>query len=105
MRHFENPQEIAAGSIMPAYPHFSRHAIDWDALAKRVGTMAMLGVPYGNAVTEAIPMARAQAEEIARDIEATGGPSGLADREMVAIIAYMQRLGRDISSTASRVAP
>ncbi len=105
LRHFENPLEIAAGSIMPAYPHFSRHAIDWDKLAKRVGTMAMLGVPYGQAVTDAIPIARAQAEEIARDIEATGGPSGLADREVVAIIAYMQRLGRDVTSTASRDAP
>ncbi|MDZ4258611.1 MAG: cytochrome-c oxidase, cbb3-type subunit I [Gemmatimonadales bacterium] len=97
VRHFENPQEIAAGSIMPSYGHFTTRVIDWEVLAKRVGTMAMLGVPYGQAVTDAIPMAREQAAAIAREIESAGGPSGLADKEMAAMVAYMQRLGTDIS--------
>ncbi|MDX2207669.1 MAG: cytochrome-c oxidase, cbb3-type subunit I [Gemmatimonadales bacterium] len=97
VRHFENPREIAAGSIMPSYGHFTTRVIDWEVLAKRVGTMAMLGVPYGQAVTDAIPMAREQAAAIAREIESAGGPSGLADKEMAAMVAYMQRLGTDIS--------
>ncbi len=104
VRHFENPREIAAGSIMPSYRHFSTRSIDWDVLGKRVGTMAMLGVPYGDAVTQAAPMAKAQAETIARDIEAAGGPKALGDKEMVAIIAYMQRLGRDITAGSSATA-
>jgi cytochrome c oxidase cbb3-type subunit I/II len=105
VRHFDNPQEIAAGSIMPSYKHFATRTIKWDVLAKRVGTMAMLGVPYGDAVTNAIPMAQAQAEAIAQDVLSAGGPGGLADKEIVAIVAYMQRLGRDISTTASAEAP
>jgi cytochrome c oxidase cbb3-type subunit I/II len=105
VRHFANPQEIAAGSIMPSYTHFATTPIDWDVLAKRVGTMAMLGVPYGDAVTNAIPMAQAQAEAIAQDVLASGGPGGLADKEIVAIVAYMQRLGRDISTTAQVASP
>jgi cytochrome c oxidase cbb3-type subunit I/II len=101
VRHFINPREIAAGSIMPAYPHFAEKTIDWTALEQRVGTMAMLGVPYGDVVTQAIPMAKAQAEAIARDVEASGGPGGLADKQIVAITAYMQRLGRDIAAPAT----
>ena len=40
--------------------------------------------------------ARAQAKAIAAEIEAQDGPKGLADKEIVAIIAYLQRLGTDI---------
>jgi len=101
VRHFANPRELSPRSIMPAYPHFATAPIDFDVLARRVDAMAMLGVPYGEAVTNAIPMARAQAAEIAADIEATGGPAGLADREIVAIVAYMQRIGRDIATTGT----
>ena len=96
VRHFANPREIAAKSIMPAYAHFATSAIAWDVLPRRIDAMAMLGVPYGDAVNNAIPMAKAQAAEVAAEIEQSGGPAGLADREIVAIVAYMQRLGKDI---------
>jgi cytochrome c oxidase cbb3-type subunit I/II len=58
----------------------------------------MLGVPYGDAVRNAPEMARQQAREIAADLAATGGPAGLETREVTAMIAYMQRLGRDIKA-------
>ena len=41
-------------------------------------SMAMLGVPYGDAVTRAEAMARTQATEIADDIVTAGGPTGAA---------------------------
>ena len=44
-------------------------------------------------------MARAQAKSIAAAIKEQGGPDGLEDKEMVAIVAYMQRLGMDIKAT------
>jgi len=53
-------------------------------------------VPYGDAVTRAPELAREQARTIAADIEAAGGPKGLADKEIVALVAYLQRLGTDI---------
>ena len=59
--------------------------------------MAMLGVPYGDAVNSAPPMARAQADAIAAASRRTGGPAGLADKEIVALIAYLQRLGHATS--------
>jgi cytochrome c oxidase cbb3-type subunit I/II len=60
--------------------------------------MAMLGVPYGDAVVgdNASRMARAQAKQIADGIVQQGGPANLDTKEIVALTAYLQRLGRDI---------
>ena len=96
VRHFENPRAITAKSIMPAYSQFLRNKIDFESIQKRVDVMSMLGVPYGDAINRASAMAREQARTIAAAIVEQGGPAGLEDKEMVAIIAYVQRLGRDI---------
>jgi cytochrome c oxidase cbb3-type subunit I/II len=99
VRHFANPREIAAKSIMPSYANFQANPIDWSVIPKRVEVMAMLGVPYGEAVNNAEAMAKAQAREIADDIAKSGGPTGLEDKEIVAMVAYLQRLGKDIKAT------
>ena len=71
--------------------------------------MAMLGVPYGDAVNRAPALAREQAARVAAAIVSQGGPSGLERKEVVAIIAYLQRLGKDIqvapNQTVTRGAP
>jgi cytochrome c oxidase cbb3-type subunit I/II len=63
--------------------------------------MAMLGVPYGEAVKDGVArrMAEQQAKEIAAGIAQQGGPTGLEHKEIVALTAYLQRLGRDIKAT------
>jgi hypothetical protein len=48
-------------------------------------------------------MARAQAEEIAAEIEKQGGPAGLADKQITAMVAYMQRLGMDLKAQPTTV--
>jgi cytochrome c oxidase cbb3-type subunit I/II len=96
VRHMEEPAAITQRSIMPPYPWLLRNAIDFPGIQKRVDVMAMLGVPYGDAVTNAPELARTQAQAVATDIEAAGGPKGLADKEIVALVAYLQRLGTDI---------
>jgi cytochrome c oxidase cbb3-type subunit I/II len=95
VRHFENPRAISPKSIMPAYAHLATNELDFGKIQPRVDVMAMLGVPYGDAVTGAEAQARAQALAIARSIAQAGGEPGLETREIVAMIAYMQRLGRD----------
>jgi cytochrome c oxidase cbb3-type subunit I/II len=69
---------------------------DFASIQKRVDVMAMFGVPYGEAVNHAEPMARAQAAQIAREIVDLGGPPGLENKKIVALIAYLQRLGTDV---------
>jgi len=57
----------------------------------------MLNVPYdAQALAHADALARQQAEQVAKTLVGNGGPKGMADKEVIALIAYMQRLGRDI---------
>jgi len=101
VRHMRQPRDIEPKSIMPSYPWMLTNTLDFNGIQRKVDVMAMLGVPYGGALTNAPAMARAQAESIGAAIAATGGPSDLADKEIVALVAYLQRLGRDISAPAA----
>jgi cytochrome c oxidase cbb3-type subunit I/II len=73
--------------------------LDWAQIQKRVGTMAMLGVPYdAAALSGGGALAQKQAQDIVAGLVAEGGPQIDADREVIALIAYMQRLGTDIKA-------
>jgi len=98
VRHMQDPRSITAKSIMPAYPHLLTNDLDFGTIQSRVDAMAMLGVPYGDAVKAGVAsqMAEQQAKEIGAGIAQQGGPSGLERKEIVALTAYLQRLGRDI---------
>jgi cytochrome c oxidase cbb3-type subunit I/II len=106
VRHFENPQQLVPQSIMPSYAHLLRDDLDFPAIQARVNAMAMLGVPYGEAVRDgrAIEMAREQARTISQDLVAQGGYDGLENKKILALVAYMQRLGIDISKPADEAA-
>jgi len=103
VNHLKDPRSVTPKSIMPMYPGLLANDIDWPAIQKHVDGMAMLGVPYGDLVQEgkAIESARAQAKTIADDIASTGGPANLQDKEIVALVAYLQRLGTDIKKAGS----
>ncbi|HVX41731.1 MAG TPA: cytochrome-c oxidase, cbb3-type subunit I [Gemmatimonadaceae bacterium] len=107
VRHLQDPRSITARSIMPAYPQLLTQNIDFPMIQKRVDAMAMLGVPYGDAVKQgvAVTMAEQQAKQIADGIAQTGGPTGLQTKEIVALTAYLQRLGRDIKASSVASAP
>jgi len=104
VRHFEEPQSIVQRSIMPTYAHLLERPLDFEGIQARVDAMVMLGVPYGEAVRTAPTMAREQAATMGAGIAAAGGPAGLEDREVIALIAYLQRLGRDIQRQAPAAA-
>jgi cytochrome c oxidase cbb3-type subunit I/II len=101
VRHMEDPRSITAKSIMPKYPELLTRDLDFEGIQRKVDAMALLGVPYGDAVRAgmAARLARAQADQMARAIEEQGGPKGLARKEIVALTAYLQRLGKDIQIT------
>ena len=106
VKHMNNPRETTPGSLMPAYPWLLRNAIDFVEAQNRVEVMAMLGVPYGKAVLSgaASKLARQQAQRIADEVVAAGGPKGLVNKEVTALVAYLQRLGTDIKTGSSAVA-
>ncbi len=104
--HLQDPRQSITQSIMPAYPHLLANTIDWNEIQTHVRAQAMIGVPYGEAVKDGVSqgLARAQAKTIADDIakgDGSGnGPKGLEDKKIVALIAYLQRIGTDISKPA-----
>jgi len=99
VRHFENPRSVTPQSIMPAYPWTLTNPIDFDSIPARVNAHRTLGVPYSaDDVSASANAARTQAAAIAKEIADQGGPKDLADKEITALIAYLQRLGRDIQT-------
>jgi cytochrome c oxidase cbb3-type subunit I/II len=105
-KHLENPRSTSIGSVMPGYPHLLADDIPWDVIPSRVAAMAMLGVPYdAQAMTHAGELARNQAAEVDRSLVAAGGPRGVGGKDVIALIAYLQRLGRDISAAPAAPAP
>jgi cytochrome c oxidase cbb3-type subunit I/II len=105
VRHMQDPRSTTPQSIMPAYPWLARQRVDWTAVERGVAAQVTLGVPYAkDEVANAAGLARKQAEQIAAEIAQQGGPSGLEDSRVVALIAYLQRLGTDIKRTTATAA-
>ncbi|HTL32874.1 MAG TPA: cbb3-type cytochrome c oxidase subunit II, partial [Kofleriaceae bacterium] len=97
LRHMENPRATSPGSVMPSYPHLLTDDIPWDVIQRRVDAMAMLGVPYdAKALNNAPALAHVQAAHYAQELKTEGGPAGMENKEVIALIAYLQRLGVDI---------
>ncbi|MBX3274526.1 MAG: cytochrome-c oxidase, cbb3-type subunit I [Sandaracinaceae bacterium] len=109
--HMLDPRSTSEGSIMPAYPHLRTQRVAFDLTRQKLSVMRMLGVPYAEAqVTGGEDDARAQAASIAgalaSEVERRGPPDGtdvpLAESDLVALIAYLERLGRNESAWRGR---
>ena len=98
--HMEDPRSTSPGSIMPPYPWLLTQKIETNAVAPRITALRKVGVPYAEGFEEeALADLTAQAEQIASNLK-SGGIEAEPDREIIALIAYLQRLGIDIKSPA-----
>ncbi len=99
-RHFWDPREVTQGSIMPRYTWLFDNKIDYNTLSKKLAVMKQLGVPYTEEeISNAAENAKAQAQTIADDLMSNGNvPAKVVEMDVVALIAYMQRLGVDYGS-------
>lgn len=96
--HMIDPRTMSPGSIMPQYPHLADNKLDLSLLPAKIAALRKLGTPYAHGYEDrAIADARAQAKRIAQNLTQQGiKDENMEDREIVAIIAYLQRLGTDI---------
>ncbi|MGZ3842246.1 MAG: cytochrome-c oxidase, cbb3-type subunit I [Bdellovibrio sp.] len=93
--HMIDPRAVTPKSIMPNYPWLAEKDTDFLVLRKELSVMSSLGVPYEkDVIANADIHAQKQAQAIAADLEANGAPKGLAKKEIVALIAYLQSLGQ-----------
>jgi cytochrome c oxidase cbb3-type subunit I/II len=92
-RHMIDPRAITPGSNMPPYAHLAAGKVDLTRTPAKVAALKSIGVPYKDADVEgAAADAREQGSAIAKDLAAEGAAIA-PDTELVAVIAYLQRLG------------
>jgi cytochrome c oxidase cbb3-type subunit I/II len=95
--HFEEPNSISTGSVMPSYSFLIDHNLDTTTTPLKINAMRTLGVPYAaDYASKANQDLMAQAKDIADDLN-KNGIKVPANKEIIALIAYIQRLGTDIN--------
>jgi cytochrome c oxidase cbb3-type subunit I/II len=93
--HMRNPRDLAPGSIMPNYAWLLEWEVDPANVQASLSALQTLGTPYSD---QDIANAPAQmAEQGGQIVErlATAGIDTTSNKEIVALIAYLQRLGRN----------
>jgi cytochrome c oxidase cbb3-type subunit I/II len=98
--HMLVPGAISDGSIMPAYPWLFEQDLDISSTKNKISAMRTIGVPYAENYEDiALDDLDKQSQQIVDRLAAS--PSKIkADKkkEIIALIAYLQRLGVDIKS-------
>ena len=97
--HMDNPQSTSPGSIMPRYSWLLTQKIDTNAMPPRITALRKVGVPYpvGYENGDAQKDLAKQAAAIVLGLK-VGSVESQPDREIIALIAYLQRLGKDIKA-------
>ena len=97
-RHLMDPSSTSKGTIMPSYAWFSTNEIDTASTASKIRVMQTLGVPYPKGYDLiANDELMKQANEIVASLKSEDIVTP-PNREMIAVIAYLQRLGTDIKN-------
>ncbi len=112
LNHMYDPQSTSSGSIMPAYQWLVRNELDKSQTEAKMKAMVSLGVPYTDEdIANAQKAMLDQGTQIEKNLysdpdfaetyeaDKTAGGANFVEmrnREIVAIIAYLQRLGTDI---------
>src|SRR6185369_2672096 len=94
------------GSIMPRYSWLLTQKLDTSSLPSRISTLRKIGVPYpaGYENGEAQKALATQANQVVLGLK-VGMVNTETNREIVSLIAYLQRLGKDIKSAPVAPAP
>lgn len=98
-RHMLNPRETSKGSLMPAYPWLFEEKLDLSLTQNKIATFRdVFGAPYTQEEVEnAVKLAETQAASIADGLMAQK-LDDIRDKKIVALIAYLTRLGTDIGT-------
>jgi cytochrome c oxidase cbb3-type subunit I/II len=104
--HMEDPRSTSPRSIMPAYPWLLTQKLDTSVVADRMRALQKTGVPYSDEdISTAAQTIEQQSQTIIANL-ATGSITNTpADREIIAVIAYLQRLGTDIKAVTTNATP
>jgi cytochrome c oxidase cbb3-type subunit I/II len=103
--HMEDPENTSSGSIMPRYPWLLSQKLDTSPVQVRMQTLRRVGVPYTDQdIADAPKSIAAQQARVVQNLK-VGLVEAPPDREIIALIAYLQRLGVDIKGSPASTAP
>jgi cytochrome c oxidase cbb3-type subunit I/II len=95
--HLEEPSAISTGSVMPSYSFLIDQDLDTASTSSKINAMRTLGVPYeADFASKANTALILQAKEIAASLKKDGIEVS-PNKEIISLIAYLQRLGTDIN--------
>ncbi|HEU5290475.1 MAG TPA: cytochrome-c oxidase, cbb3-type subunit I [Cyclobacteriaceae bacterium] len=96
--HMMAPDAVSTGSIMPSYPWLFEQTIDKGKTGAKIRALRAIGVPYEEGYEDrANEDLDKQALRIADNLNLEGIEVA-PDAEIIALIAYLQRLGKDIKA-------
>ena len=102
--HMLDPRSMSPGSLMPPYPWLFEKEWNKNHMKAKISAMRKVGVPYEEGYEDqALADAELQAAEIAETL-AKEGIEVKSDKEIIALIAYLQRLGTDIQQPEEEMA-
>ena len=105
-QHMQDPRSTSPGSNMPPYAFMMDQDVDVSRTAAKLRAMKNIGVPYTD---QQIQNARedllAQAQKITAKLHEVGATDVRAESDMIAVIAYLQRLGVPAEAPAERSEP
>jgi cytochrome c oxidase cbb3-type subunit I/II len=104
--HMDDPRSTSPNSIMPRYPWLLTQTLDTNAMPSRIAALRKVGVPYpvGYEKGDAQQDMKQQADAVVLGLS-VGSVETTPDKEIVALIAYLQRLGKDIKAAPAEAAP
>ena len=101
--HILDPRSTSPGSIMPRYTWIIKDDLNASDIEAKMKGLVTLGVPYtdkdiANAKQSIVEQAKTIETNLRQDPEFVKnyGDSNIQNKEIVALIAYLQRLGTDI---------
>ena len=96
--HMDDPRSVSPGSIMPRYPWLLTQTLETNSLPARIGALRKVGVPYpAGYENTALAELQTQAAKVVTNLK-VGSVTTTPDKDIVALIAYLQRLGIDIKA-------
>lgn len=106
--HMDDPGTTSPGSMMPRYSWLLFQKLDTSSLPARLKALRSVGVPYTEAeIAGAAKSLDDQSKKIVINLAVGAVTNAPPDREIIALIAYLQRLGTDIKAqpTPAAAAP
>lgn len=102
--HLRNPVDTSVDSIMPKYPWLFEKKLSFELTERKMKAFKLLGVPYlEEEIQNCKTSAKAQAEAIIADLKKSATEnnqySAAWDDEIIAMIAYLQAIGKRVETT------